>query len=156
MLQEVQEDVDQERLFKSTRFNETGVERYLNLLQEAIRKGDEHTLETALTNQGCFATVELKQGKRAKVPSNAAQLFAQSEFNRYYIRAVCRLCLMSEIEQVEVYRARESSWSRPESEAKIGKSIVAKDLLEDLRLAIGAAPKLLPEVNSGLSIRIIS
>jgi hypothetical protein len=57
------------------------------------------------------------------------------------------------IETVEIYRARESSWSRPESEMKIGTKINAIELLNDLRGSVGEEPKILPEVNSGLSVK---
>jgi hypothetical protein len=40
------------------------------------------------------------------VPANAARTIAAEEFNRYYIRAVCRLALKWGISHLEVYRAR--------------------------------------------------
>ena len=88
------------------------------------------------------------------MPSNASTLLSQSEFNRYYIRAICLKAITAGEEFVTIYRARESSWSRPESEARIGAKILAKELLEDLRNSIGIEPKLLPEINSGLSVEM--
>ena len=96
---------------------------------------------------------ELYNGKSRKVPSNAAKLISQSEFNRFYIRAVCLEAIEKDIKEIEVYRARPSSSSRPESEAMIGKKLSPKELLDDLRDSIGKEPKILPHINSGLSVK---
>ncbi len=90
-----------------------------------------------------------------KMNIRAPQTLAEGEFNRYYIRGLCAKVCADGGGMVEVYRARESSWARPESEALIGRRIDAAELLEDLRTHTGEAPTLLPEVNSGLSVRLV-
>lgn len=94
-------------------------------------------------------------GKLKKNPSNASTLLSQNEFNRFYIRAICLEAIEKNDEKVEIYRARESSWSRSESEALIGRIVDANELLADLRENIGKTPKLLPVFNSGLSVKLI-
>ncbi len=154
MLSEVEMDISKDNIYISGRLNELGAEKYVEFLKESIENGTEETLEALIDDNNCLNDTEFSNGKTKKVPSNAAQLIAQSEFNRFFIRAVCLEAIENGIENVEVYRARESSWSRPESEVMIGKQINPTELLEDLRSSIGIAPQILPEINSGLSIKI--
>ncbi|SEA14191.1 hypothetical protein SAMN05192529_10912 [Arachidicoccus rhizosphaerae] len=154
MLSEINDDIKAGRIFISERLNDAGKEKYAAFLIEAVTNSDEEAFEALLDLATYFHPTTLRQGKPIKMPSNASTILCQSEFNRYYIRAVCVHALANNINEVEIYRARVSSWARPESEAKIGKKISAQNLLDDLRSSIGTAPTLLPEVNSGLSVRI--
>jgi hypothetical protein len=154
MLAEMNSDVEAGRFYISPRLNNYGVEAYPALMTNAIREGDASTLQMRLKAGIFFNPTYLRQGKAVKMPSNAAQLLAQNEFNRFYIRAVCLKAIANDIEMVEIYRARESSWARPESEMRIGVKIKATDLLEDLRKSVGEEPSLLPEINSGLSVKL--
>ncbi len=151
---EIQSDVKQNKLYLSDRLNETGKANYLTYLIQSVETGDEEAFENLLDISMNFNPSYLRQGNVVKMPSNAATLLCQSEFNRYYIRAICLRAINDGVEQVEIYRARESSWARPESEAKIGTTLSPRDLLEDLRNSIGVEPNLLPEINSGLSVKI--
>lgn len=154
MLSEVEMDISKGNIYISGRLNELGIEKYVEFLKESIENGTEEILEALIRDNNCLNDTEISNGKTKKVSSNAAQLIAQSEFNRFYIRAICLEAIENDIESVEVYRARESSWSRPESETMIGRQINPKELLEDLRISIGVTPQILPEINSGLSIKI--
>jgi len=154
MLSEINTDIETDNFYVSERLNDTGKENYATFLIDSVTNSDEETLEALLDFTTHFNPTSLRQGKPVKIPSNASTLLCQSEFNRYYIRALCAHAIANDINEVEIYRARESSWSRPESEAKIGKKISAQDLLDDLRSSVGAEPKLMPEVNSGLSVKI--
>jgi len=149
-LTELMLDENEQRVYLSGRLNEEGRSIYIKSLRNAISDGDEEDLEKSI--QGHLNITEIVNGVSKKVPSNAAQLLAQGEFNRYYIRGLCLWALERGIQSLEIYRARESSWSRPESEAKIGSKLDAADLLDDLRRNIGKQPEYLPEVNSGLSV----
>lgn len=154
MLSEIDNDIKTDNFFISERLNDTGKANYATFLNDAVNNSDEEALEANLDFATHFNATSMRQGKPVKTPSNASTLLCQSEFNRYYIRAVCVYAIANNIDEVEIYRARESSWSRPESEAKIGTKISAQDLLEDLRSSVGTEPMLLPEVNSGLSVKI--
>ncbi len=154
MLSEIRNDIEQENLYISERLTDLGKENYASFLLDAAKDGDEETFQILLDSGIHFNSTFLRQGNPVKMPSNASQLLAQSEFNRYYIRAICLKAIMNNIVNVEIYRARQSSRSRPESEAKIGQFLSAKELLEDLRISIGIEPRILPEVNSGLSVKI--
>lgn len=155
MVEEIQSDIADSKLYISSRLNSLGVSNYPNYLLQAAKKGDEETLETLLDINTNFNPTYLRKEKHVPMPINASKLLCQSEFNRFYIRAVCRKSILDNKEFVVVYRARESSWSRPESEAKIGVQISAQELLDDLRSSIGDTPKLLPDLNSGLSVMLV-
>jgi len=141
----------------SPRLSPAGIEVYPQLLRDAIADGDDNTLEAALSAPGLFNAEEAYgpgKAKTRKMNVRAPQILAEGEFNRYFIRGLCALLCTNGGGKVEVYRARESSWARPESEALIGTRIDATELLEDLREHVGEAPSLLPDVNSGLSVRL--
>lgn len=155
MLEEIELDINNNRLFISKRLNEEGQKNYPSLLKEAVKNGDEESLELNLVQSLFFNTHEtIQNGQVKSIPRNASKLLCQSEFNRFYIRGICRRAQNERIDQVEIYRGRESSQKRPESEAKIGTFLDATALLEDLRSSIGKEPKLLPEINSGLTVKI--
>jgi hypothetical protein len=91
----------------------------------------------------------------AKVPHTAAAMLAEGEFNRFYLRGLCRRIQATGGGSVEIYRARTSAKPRSESEAMIGEMFDASALLGDLRVNIGVDPALgLPNINSGLSGRL--
>lgn len=154
MHSEIKLDSEQQNLYISERLNDIGHRNYESYLIKSVLSGDEESLEQLLDINTHFNPIYLRQEKPVRMPSNASTLLSQSEFNRYYIRAICLRAINIGKDVVQIYRARESSWSRPESEAKIGKFILAKDLLEDLRNSIGKEPTLFPEINSGLSIKL--
>ncbi len=154
MLKEINSDIEKGVLYFSDRLNTLGKEKYQEYLIDSATSQDEQELEKMLDINTHFNATYLRQGKAVKMPTNASTLLSQSEFNRFFIRALCLKAINDGIENVEIYRARESSWSRPESEAKIGTFVSAKELLEDLRSSIGIEPKLFPEINSGLCIKL--
>jgi hypothetical protein len=69
----------------------------------------------------------------AKVPITAPETLAEGEFNRFYARGLCLRAMAQGIESLVVYRAKDVVNPRPESVALIGKSLPAKQLLDDLR-----------------------
>lgn len=146
-----------ERPYTSPRLSPAGAEAYPRLLRDAITGGDDNTLEASLSEPGLFNATEAygpEKAKTRKMNVRAPQILAEGEFNRYFIRGLCALLCANGGGEVEVFRARKSSWARPESEALIGRRIDATELLEDLRAHVGESPSLLPDVNSGLSVRL--
>ncbi len=109
-----------------------------------------------LIRLNCLKTTELRKGKPVKVPRNAHETLAEGEFNRFYIRGLCRRAIDEGLSALEVYRAKEVRDPRPESQNMIGKSLDPSQLLNDLRTQIGIDTVLgLPSgPNSGLSARI--
>ncbi|KGO87737.1 hypothetical protein Q765_04390 [Flavobacterium rivuli WB 3.3-2 = DSM 21788] len=152
-------DVTSELLYNSKRFSAYGIEKYPDFFKQSITNGDEETLATALTIE-CFNEYEDRNSKNGvisvKVPVTANVTFAEGEFNRFYIRAICRKAIANN-EFVTAYRARNSEKPRTGSEELLGKLINPTDVLNDLRKNIGIDTALgLPNgPNSGLSIERI-
>jgi len=160
MKNEVQLDVSRGLLYFSQRFNQYGKQNYPNLLLTAIEAGTEHTLAEAL-RIGCFEAMETRRTPKgevslAKVPENAPEILAEGEFNRFYIRALCLRLINGETGRLEIYRAKEVSHPRSDSQQMIGKIVDPRILLNDLRENLGTDTALgLPAgPNSGLSVRI--
>ena len=158
MLEEVELDTTEGFLYISPRLNQAGRREYERRMREAISEHDDAWLATELRYGDYFNPTEQRQTKRgittAKVPSNAPDTLAEGEFNRFYIRGVCKVALEDSIPEVEVYRGRESSRPRPESEALIGSRLPADALLEDLRQSVGGSALIPPGPNSGVTVRL--
>jgi len=141
------------------RLTDIGRAEWPKLLRTAITVGDSSTLSAELKGSGSLKTQEPRTTKGitrlVTVPSNASDLLAQGEFNRYYNRGVCLAAIKRGQADVVVYRARHSENPRPESERLIGTTINAQALLDDLRRHPGEETDVgLPMVNSGLSVKL--
>lgn len=160
MVEEFQDDARQQRLYISPLLSGQGVHDYAALLEEALRHGSPDSLAARLRERRRIlrSTQRRKRGggfQLAAVPYNAAQTLAESEFNRYYIRAVCRRALLAGV-PVVVYRAKRVGQPRTDSEALIGEQVDPAALLEDLRAHPGerAALGIPGGPGSGISVRL--
>ena len=161
MLEELAQDVASGSLYLSPRLSGRGRADYEALLREAISDKDDDWLASALRAEGRLNTAEMRRRPSggfttSSVPANAHQTLAEGEFNRFYVRAVCRRAVEDGMPQVVVYRAKPAANPRPESQAMIGKVVDAKALLADLRTHQGVDTALhLPSgPNSGLSVHL--
>lgn len=161
MVAEIERDVAAGTLFLSDNLNPRGRVDYPSLLRNAARTGNDVTLAADINSR--LNTHEkprqLKSGGFSKPPvmrSNAHEMLAEGEFNRFYIRAVCLRAIEDGIAQVIVFRAKQVEHPRSESEAKIGHAVSAEQLLADLRVhpGVDTALRLPPGPNSGLSVHL--
>lgn len=140
MLEELDLDLSgRGRYVEAPRLTERGRADFLLLIRIALGERDPAWLTAELGRHARLHETELRPGRdgaplRCRVPHNAAELLAEGEFNRYYVRAVCRWALDLGFGQVEVYRAKAVKEARPASEQRIGSRIDARALLADLRL----------------------
>ena len=161
MEDEVNYDIQNNRLYISHRLTELGRLNYSRLLKKAIADGNEVSLGNDLKNQNCIKAKEERRTKNGiqlvNVPATANETLAEGEFNRFYIRALCRRLLEDKIGILEIYRAKHVLNPRSESQMIIGKTRDPESLLNDLRTNIGVEPALgLPKgPNSGLSIHLL-
>ena len=159
MLSELADDVASGRLYLSDRLSEAGRSEYPRLLTEAFADGDDSSLARELSQPGMLVSFETatRRGHRysKRVPYNAAETMAEGEFNRFYLRALCRSVLAFGGTELVIYRPRPSRSPRHISEQMIGQRIDAESLLADLRQHVGVdtALGLPPGPNSGLSAR---
>lgn len=161
MLAEIERDIAANTLFLSDNVNPQGRIDYPNLIQNAAISGSDVTLATDISSRlnPHEKPRRLKSGKLSKPPvmrSNAHEMLAEGEFNRFYIRAICLRAIEDGISEVVVYRAKSVQHARSESERKIGQLVSAEALLRDLREhpGIDTALGLPPGPNSGLSIQL--
>ena len=156
MLLEIEDAIRSSRLNFSKRFNAAGVVCYPQLLRDAAATGTEATLAAALVAHDCFLSHLPATDPPRKVPANAALLFAEREFNAFYMRGLCHRAIGAGC-PVQVYRAKPSATPRPNSEILEGQTADPKRLLLDLRHSIDGKNTglgLPPGPNSGLSIRL--
>jgi len=158
MNDEVDRDIQSDNLYISKQFNDIGIQKYPDLLKKAISTGSESSLSDDLKNENCIATEKMKSGKWVKVPHTANKTLAEGEFNRFYIRALCRRVIEDKNGALEIYRAKQVSAPRSESQMRIGEPVDSKKLLDDLRKKPGVDTALgVPSgPNSGLSVKITS
>lgn len=161
MLAEIERDIANGTLYLSDNLNPRGKTEYPSLLKAATREGTDVTLATEILGRlnSHEKPRQLKSGALSKPPimrSNAHEMLAEGEFNRFYIRAICLRAIENGAPEVIVYRAKEVQSARPESTRKIGKGVPAEELLRDLRTnqGIDTALGLPPGPNSGLSLHL--
>ncbi|HET9909157.1 MAG TPA: hypothetical protein VFQ23_21085 [Anaerolineales bacterium] len=163
MLDEMKYDITNNQLHISPFLSGQGQRDYASLLQEAIQHGDDETLAQNLREHRRINRTQPRRQPKASgysiaaTPENAAEILAESEFNRYYIRGVARCAIEDGIQELVIYRAKPARNPRPESEARVETSISPQDLLDDLRSHPGDEPPALgvpSGPNSGLSVRL--
>jgi hypothetical protein len=160
MVTEIQRDVTNLRIYFSDRLNDVGRDEYLRMLLEAAGAYDDDWLANQLQRGGCFNSHEIKRKNgnitRALIPRTAPWVLAEGEFNRFYLRGLCLRAIEDGIPALLVYRAKQVSSPRWESEQLIGTTIPADRLLADLRehIAIETAFGVPAGVGSGLSAKL--
>jgi hypothetical protein len=155
MVGEIDLAISQGNLYLSGRVSGDGRAQWGGLIREAAKNGTEETLRDAILGLGLLneddkPSVTSKSGVK-KMPTDAAAVLAEGEFNRFYIRGICLMATERGEAEVEVYRAKAVGSSRPESDAMIGQRLSASDFLAELRTKFGG----FPPPNSGLSVRRI-
>lgn len=162
MLEEMEYDSARNRLYISPLLSGQGQRDYPNLLREALESGDDESLAASLRAQRRIARTHDRRKPRggysiATIPATAAEMLAEGQFNRYYIRALARRAMEDGIPELIVYRAKPVSQPRPASEERVETTVSAAALLDDLRAHVGEEPGTLGVPggpNSGLSVRL--
>ena len=156
---EIDDDLAAGKLYRSARFTAEGSAAYPDHLKAAVETGTDVSLIASISTPSYWKTHEERNrgGKIivAKVPHTAPATFGEGEFNRFYLRGLCRAALSRAKPSVVIYRAKAVAEPRPESLALEGRVLDAATLLSDLRTHTGVdtALGLPPGPNSGLSAR---
>lgn len=160
MIAELDRDIQGGDLYISARLTGAGALEWPDLLREALVKYDDVWLTEQIRTRNLMHMTEQRRARggsitTAKVPHNAPEMLAEGEFNRFYIRGLCKHAIDCDGTEVEVYRGKDVSHPRPESQVMIGKRLPADQLLQDLRTSQGVEPALglPPGPNSGLTVR---
>ncbi len=159
MLEELEITVGDAKVYVSNYLSDNGKQDWLPLLKQACESGTDVTLATELASDGRLLKHTLRKKPKggftqADVPHTANETLAEGQFNRLYIRAICRCALSTGRTTVRVYRAAERAEERPASVALVGTDIDAAALLEKLRDALDFKSGF-PEPNTGLSVTLI-
>src|ERR1700682_801689 len=141
LVEEVQMDMDSDKIHRSSWLGQRTQGNWPDLLKDAADRGTDDTLAAELRKPGMLNATTQRQTRHgvvtAKLPYNAAEVLAESEFNRYFVRGLCRRAIANGIERLEVYRAKQVANPRPESQALIGHLIDPQAVLIDLRVSQG-------------------
>ena len=166
MIDELQADIDGERLFISPRISPLRLKEYGAALREAVEEGSDEAFAVKLA-AGMLRTRETVRRKGLAVersmPKDAPRALAEEELHRFYLRGLAVRALALVSRDLEIYRAKTKPVSKskskaaetPEPAALVKTQIPARRLLDDLRfntpaqVALGATPEA-----EGLSARI--
>jgi hypothetical protein len=161
MLEEIDMDVKTDKIHRSAWLGQRSQGNWPDMIREAAEKGSDDSLAAELRKPGSLNATIMRRTQKdgmtnAKVPYNAAEVLAESEFNRYYCRGLCRRALEKGIARLQVYRAKFVAQPRAESERMIGFLADPQTVLTDIRISIGVETALgiPPGPGSGITLRI--
>ena len=162
MVEEIEMDAKADRLYLSPWLSQTGQGDWSEILVEAARSGNDDTLASSIRLRGRLNRTAQRKAPKGfgtvtyRIPDTAPTTMAEGEFNRFYVRALCRRAIAEGIPRLEVYRAKAVADPRPDSQYKIGLLMDPEVVLTDARVSIGVETALgMPAgPNSGLTLRI--
>ena len=149
--------------YESPRLTQEGLSAWPELMLQAAQGHDDDWLAQQLLSKGYLRSEEsytrdgVTRSGRINQP-HAAQQLGEGEFNRYYIRGLCRRAESEGKNKLIIYRGKEVNNPRPESEEKIGSAVSTEMLLSTLRkndfVTIEDAIGIPGGPNSGLTCRL--
>ena len=159
MLEAIEEAQQSDNIYFSKKFNENGIKQWLSLLKLAASEHNEHWLSFKLEENQLFSLFEGAQkpsgGYTIKhIPHTAAETIAEGQFNRFYILGLCKLAKSKNIDNLIIYRAKESRNPRPESESLINSTISVDEIEEQLKDTQASFKSKLIQPNSGISLKL--
>jgi hypothetical protein len=159
MLEAIDEASESGNIYYSTRLNELGKKQWLPLLKQAALEYNEHWLAFKLEELRLFKDLESAQAPSGgytikHIPNNAAETLSEGRINRFYILGLCKVATTKNIQQLIVYRAKESLHPRPESELLINKAIAITEIESQLKDTQSSFKSKLVQPNSGISMRL--
>lgn len=160
MVEEIEADAGSDKTYFSNYLSEKGRRDWVDLLKTAARLHDDGWFAAQLQSNGRLLTRTERRKPSggytmAKVPVTAHETLAEGEFNRFYIRGLCRYAIEGDVQEIVVYRAKERNNPRRESEDKIDARFDPMAVLNDLRENVGVETSTgFPAPNTGLSARL--
>ncbi len=147
-------------IYYSTRFNDAGRREWLWLLKHAAQEHDEQWLAEQVESNHLLRELEGGRTPRGNysvkhIPQEAAaDTLAEGQFNRFYMLGLAKRARAQGIPNLEVYRARETSSPRAESEAMVGKLIPVDQVEDELRDTKASLKSPLLQIRSGISLKL--
>lgn len=159
MAEELAISVEAGKIYLSNYLTDNGKQDWLPLLSAACESGTDIILGNELRQNNRLKIKALRKKPRSEemveydVPFTAHETLAEGQFNRLYIRAMCRRALKNGQTTVRVYRAAEREKERQASIALVDTDIDATELLAKLRDALDFNTGF-PEPNTGLCVTL--
>jgi hypothetical protein len=161
MVEEIELDVSKGPMRPSSWLSGSGLAEWPALILDAARHGDDGWLASQLRSKlRLNPTTQRRKGTgeviTCKLPVTAPETPAEGEFNRFYIRAICRRAIAACVPYVIIYRAKSVRTPRPGSEQNIGSSLDPSVLLKAIRATQSFETMVygLLGPNSGLSVKL--
>jgi hypothetical protein len=144
-------------LYYSKRFTQTGTDLWPTWLLNAAREFDEHWLAFQIDAANAMNHLEVRTKPKggytiAHVPHTASETFADGQFNRFYIAAICRRAIEDGQASVYIYRAKNRDTPRSDSLAIEGTTRNVITLLGDVRNKELSLKCDILRPNSGISV----
>jgi hypothetical protein len=138
MIAELTQDIDNARVYLSDQLNDEGRNAWPNLLWEAAESHNDNWLSAQIRRHNYVEAGEARGGGKGKPAADPATMLAQSEFNRLYVRGVCADALAKGKSDVDVYLGQANADISANAQAKVGKRLPARKLLNAARNATDA------------------
>lgn len=161
MDEEYQRDKSKDHLYFSPRLTDVGMQEYPNVLHNAIINGNNESFAQDLRAKNLMKSKEKRVNPLGgvfeyRVPISAPENLAEGEFQRYYLRAICRKAIDEGYHKIRIITDKAMETIPDEEKAKIGKIVDIQDLLDDLRQNPYINSRFgIPSPESGLGIEII-
>jgi hypothetical protein len=142
--------------FYSKKFNSEGEAQAKELLLDAATAYDEHWIAFEIEERSLMKSFDPRETAMgeyslAHVADSASKLYADGQFNRFYMIAVCTAASLQG-KTVSAYQAQEKSDLKNDSAKLIGKIYDAEALKAELRSMKGTLNHELLVPHSGLSV----
>jgi hypothetical protein len=159
MFEAIEEAEQSNNIYYSSRFNDAGKKQWLPLLKQATQEHNEHWLAYQLEANVLMRDFEGAQkpsgGYTIKhVPHTAAETMAEGQFNRFYILGLCKRARAQGVSHLVVYRAKQRSDPRTESQSLIGTSLTIDEIESQLKETTSSFKSQLVQPNSGISVTL--
>lgn len=137
MLFEFEKEENGGNPFRSPRLNIIGKEKFQKIMRDTINFGDISSLTNALSNHMFWNRTEPRTingiTQQIKVPSNAAQILAHTEFTTWYTRGFAKRLIEEGIGSCEIYRAEMAKMPRCECTRFEGQTVKVRDIYDGHR-----------------------
>jgi len=159
MVEAIEEASTTGNIYFSTRFNPAGRQIWVELLIEAAINFNEHWLAFQIESRNLMNGLEVARRPTGgytirHVPQDASRVFAEGQFNRFYILGLCKRAVSEGISSLEIYRAKHTENPRIESQILIGKSLTIGEIQRQLEQVSNSFNSDLVRPNSGLSVKL--
>ncbi len=159
MLDAIIDAENSNNIYFSSRFNEKGKKEWIPLIKQAAQEHNEHWLAFQIEANELFKDYEGKNKRfftysNEYIPHFAAEIFAEGQFNRFYILGLCKFAKSKGISYLIVYRAKESKNPRDESQSLIDAQLSIDEIESQLKDIQSSFKSKLVQPNSGICMRL--